>query len=103
VPTAVAEGLKRRGVDAISARDAGNLGLTDEQQLIYASENELPLFTHDADFLQLAHHWAIAGLSHWGINYVHQQKLSMGECIRRLKILSDLFDADDLRNHIEFL
>jgi len=103
VQTAVAEGLKRRGIDAISARDAGNLGLTDEQQLIYASENELPLFTHDADFLKLAHHWAITGQNHWGIVYVHPQKLNVGECIRRLKILADLFDADDLRNHIEFL
>ena len=27
---AIAEGLKRRGVDAFSTRDAGNLGLTDE-------------------------------------------------------------------------
>lgn len=103
VPTAVAEGLKRRGVDAVSARDAGNLGLTDEEQLVYASENELLLFTHDADFLKIAHHWARTDQRHWGIIYVHQQKMGVGECIRRLKIVSDVFDAESLQNHIEFL
>jgi len=29
---AIAEGLRRRGVNAISAKDVGNLGLTDEDQ-----------------------------------------------------------------------
>ena len=30
VNIAIAEGLKRRGVDSFSAKDVGNLGLTDE-------------------------------------------------------------------------
>jgi hypothetical protein len=30
----IAEGLRRRGLEAYSARDTGNLGLTDEGQLI---------------------------------------------------------------------
>ncbi len=32
VPVAVAMGLKQRGVDAWSARDANNLGLSDQDQ-----------------------------------------------------------------------
>ena len=51
VNVVIAEGLKRRGVDALSARDARNLGLTDEEQLIYASEERATIFTHDTDFL----------------------------------------------------
>ena len=43
VSVAIAEGLKRRGVDAFSARDIGNLGLTDEEQLIYASEKKVTI------------------------------------------------------------
>jgi len=35
---AIAEVLKRRGVDALSARDTANLGLTDEEQLVFANE-----------------------------------------------------------------
>jgi len=33
VHIAVAEGLKRRGLKALTARDAGNLGLSDKEQL----------------------------------------------------------------------
>lgn len=52
VNVAIVEGLKRRGVDAFSARDAGNLGLTDEEQLEFAVKNRAVIFTHDVDFLK---------------------------------------------------
>jgi len=38
VNVAIAEGLKRRGIDAFSARDMGTLGLTDEEQLLFAKK-----------------------------------------------------------------
>jgi predicted nuclease of predicted toxin-antitoxin system len=53
VSVAIADGLKRRGVEAFSARDAGNLGLTDEEQLIYAGKEKVSIFTHDTDFCRL--------------------------------------------------
>ncbi len=102
VPVAVAAG-KRRGVTAISARDTGTLGLSDEEQFAYAIAHRLLLFTHDTDFLQLAHRQNATTQDHWGIIYVHQNKLSIGECIRRLKELSDLFEQDNFRNHIGYL
>jgi predicted nuclease of predicted toxin-antitoxin system len=85
VPVAVAAGLQRRGVVAVSARDSGNLGLTDEEQLAYATSHRMAIFTHDTDFLQLAHRHAASQQGHWGIIYVHQDKLTIGEYIRRLK------------------
>jgi predicted nuclease of predicted toxin-antitoxin system len=103
VPVAVAASLNRRGVTAISARDAGNLGISDKEQFAYATANRLLLFTHDTDFLPLAHRQNAASQDHWGIIYVHQHKLSIGECIRRLKEIADVFEQDDLKNHIEFL
>lgn len=100
---AIAEGLKRRGVEALSARDAGNLGLTDEQQLAYAQALNMVLFTHDEDFLKIAHERQATGQSHSGIIYVHQQKLNLGEIIRRLKLITELLTENDFLNHIEFL
>ena len=44
VDVAIAEGLKRRGLDASSSRDTGNLGLADEEQLIYASKEKVDIF-----------------------------------------------------------
>ena len=94
VDIAIAEGLKRRGVDAFSARDAGNLGLTDQEQLI---------FTHDTDFLRLASKCIEEKKTHYGVIYSYQKDYSIGECIRRLKLLTTILTSEHMVNHIEFL
>lgn len=104
VPVAIAAGLKRRGIDAISARDSGNLGLSDEEQLEYAHNQRAVIFTHDDDFLRLARLWARhRGRPHSGVIYVHQEKFTVGERIRRLTEVASIFDPGDFLNHIEFL
>lgn len=103
VHVGVAAGLKRRGVDASSALDSDNLGLTDEAQLEYAARKQAVVFTHDADFLRLAQELTKRKRTHWGIIYVHADKLSVGECIRRLKEIADVFDPGDFKDHVEFL
>ena len=45
VNVAIVEGLKRRGIDAFSARDANKLGLSDEEQLEFAMKNKAVIFT----------------------------------------------------------
>ena len=100
---AIAEGLKRRGVDALSARDAGNLGLTDEEQLIYATKERMTILTHDTDFLQIASRWLEEGRTHQGIIYCHQKTYSIGECVRKLRMLTAVLSSEDMVNHIEFL
>ncbi len=104
VPVAVAEGLKRRGVDAFTARDVSNLGLSDEEQLTFAHSQGAVIFTHDDDFLQIAlTTWLAAGHEHSGIVYTHQQRFGMGEIIRRLKVLDELLTQTDMDNHVELL
>ena len=103
VPVAVAAGLRRRGVDARSARDVGNLGLTDVEQLRFALTSHYLLFTHDTDFLALAANLVAGGESHWGLVYAHQEKLGIGGCIRRLKEIVDVFEPEEMRDHVEFL
>jgi len=103
VNVAIAEGLKRRGVDAFSARDTGRLGLTDEEQLLFAEKEKAAIFTHDTDFLRIAAKWMEEGKTHHGIIYCHQKSYSIGECIRKLRVLTSLLTSEDMVNHIEFL
>ncbi|MFQ5865280.1 MAG: DUF5615 family PIN-like protein [bacterium] len=103
VHIAVAIGLKRRGVDAWSARDAGNLGVSDQEQLQYSSREKAIVFTHDDDFLRLAHEWTQQGKEHWGIIYAQEQKHSIGECIRCLMNYALILEAEDMKNQVEFL
>ncbi|MBI4686224.1 MAG: DUF5615 family PIN-like protein [Nitrospirae bacterium] len=98
VNAAVANGLIRRGVNAISAKDAGGLGLSDGEQLNYALKNNLVIVTHDADFLSLGKEH-----EHRGIVFVYQQKYSVGDLIRNLKLLWDVAEQKDMKNHVEFL
>ena len=103
VPVAIAVGLAQRGVDAWSARDSHNLGLTDEEQLEFAYHERAVVFTHDADFLVLASQWTEQQREHWGVIYVQEQKLGIGECIRRLVEYALFLSAEDMKNRIEFL
>ncbi|MEA2033052.1 MAG: DUF5615 family PIN-like protein [Euryarchaeota archaeon] len=98
VNVAIVEGLRRRGADAFSARDAGNLGLTDEEQLEFAVKNRVVIFTHDVDFLKLA-----LDREHYGIIYVHQRKVSVGGCVRRLKTIVEVKILEEMRNQVIFL
>ncbi|MGQ9629487.1 MAG: hypothetical protein ACUVXI_04115 [bacterium] len=40
---------------------------------------------------------------HWGIIYVHEQKLGIGECIRRLMDYAFTVEAEGMRNRSEGL
>ncbi|KCZ70528.1 hypothetical protein ANME2D_02548 [Candidatus Methanoperedens nitroreducens] len=100
VNVAIVEGLKRRGVEAWSAIDKGKLGLSDEEQLRYALEERATIFTHDDDFLSMV---AESETEHCGIIYVHQQHLSIGECIRRLKAIVETMSPEEMHNRILFL
>ena len=71
VDVAIAQGLQRRGVKAFSARDCDKLGLTDEEQLIFASQKKAAIFTHDTDFLRIAELWSNEGKNHNGVIYCH--------------------------------
>jgi predicted nuclease of predicted toxin-antitoxin system len=97
VNVAIPEGLKR-GIIAIAAKDLGNLVLTDEEQLETAILNKAVIFTHDADFLRIAAH-----KNHLGIIYVHRQKFSVGECVRKLKVIAETLSQEQICNKVIFL
>lgn len=100
---AIVNGLRRRGVEIQSTHDAGNLGITDEEQLAYAVAQKACLFTHDDDLLTIADHWQKIGKEHFRILFIHQERLTIGEIIRRIKLIVDILSPEDMKNHIEFL
>ncbi len=79
---AIAQGLRRRSVDAMTTHEAGMLGASDEEQLAFAAQQERVLFTQDDDFLRLH----AAGVEHAGIAYT-RQGASLGDIIRGLMLV----------------
>jgi hypothetical protein len=62
--------LVGRGFDVLTARDVGrsNRGLSDEDQLAYATAESRVLVTYDLrDYFRIAREWEASGRSHAGI------------------------------------
>ncbi|HVS82342.1 MAG TPA: DUF5615 family PIN-like protein [Pyrinomonadaceae bacterium] len=98
VPSAVAEGLRRRGVDVLTVQAARRSGLADPQQLSFALAEQRVIVTMDSDFLVIASR----GVVHSGIAYASPSS-SIGELIRAIMLLYDVLTPADMMNHVEFL
>ena len=96
----ITEGLKRRGIKAYSCLEVGNLGSTDEGQIKYANSKKFVILTHDIGFLRIVHE---KRMNHAGIIFVSQNKLGVGEIIRKIEFLVSILSEEDMENHIEFL
>ena len=70
----IALGLRQRGVDITSAREANLLGASDEEHLSFAWSQGRVTLTHDSDFLRLH----AADAKHAGIIYCPVQALPLG-------------------------
>jgi predicted nuclease of predicted toxin-antitoxin system len=72
VDPAVADGLKRRGIDVTVPSDFGLVGASDGDHCAFALKQQRVIVTHDEDFLAVAK----AGVSHAGIAYCRVQARS---------------------------
>jgi predicted nuclease of predicted toxin-antitoxin system len=98
VGQAIVAGLRRRGFDVLSAREAQMLSAADEHHLAFALSQQRVLFTQDSDFIRLHQ----AGVSHAGIVYV-RQRTGVGDIIRGLTLIATVMSLEDMSNHIEYL
>lgn len=98
-PRAIAEGLRREGVDVTTTPEAGMLGAADVDHLAYAFNEKRVVFTQDQDFLRLH----TAGAAHFGIAYRRKDTYNIGEIIQGLLLIWDYYDVEDLSGRIEYL
>lgn len=99
VPKAVAEGLRRRQIDVLTAQEVDRCGHSDQEQLAFAMAEGRVLVTFDDDFLALD----AQGAQHAGIAYAKQGTRNIGELIRMLSLIHDVLSPEDMSSHVEFL
>ena len=105
VSSSLADALRKRGYDAISTIEAGNIGLSDEQQLAFASAEGRAILTFNiSDFADLFTKWQALEKEHFGI-IVSQQfsKQEIGELLRRVLHFLDRFTADEVYDGFMYL
>lgn len=99
VPSAVADGLRRLGIDVTTTSDPKLLGAADSEQIAYALIHDRVIFTQDDDFLVLAS----AGAQHAGIVYCHQNARSIGQIIQALELVWQIYELDEIKSRVEFI
>ncbi len=99
VSHAIAEGLRRRGIDVTTTPEAGMIGLSDEEQIAFAATQERVIFTQDTDFLRMAR----TGISHNGIIYCQQKSRSIGEIVRGIVLIWEYLEPEEMKNKVEFI
>jgi hypothetical protein len=102
VHAALAAALRKRGHDAILALEEKRLGLSDESQLNFATQQNRCLVTFNVgDFVRLHNRWMDAGREHAGI--IVSKQLPVGEMLRRLLALLQKENGDSMRGQVRFL
>jgi hypothetical protein len=98
------QALRNRGVDVVTALEAGMLGEPDDEQLAFATAHARAIYSFNVgDFCELHSQWLAAGALHSGIVLAEQQQYSIGEQMRRLLRLINALSAEEMRNRLEFL
>jgi hypothetical protein len=100
----VVAALRSRGVDILTAAEAGMLERDDEDQRAFAATQLQVLFSFNTGhFLRIHTEWCSTGRDHAGIIVAPQKRYSPREQIRRLVRLTEGLPAQSMKNHVEFL
>jgi transcriptional regulator with XRE-family HTH domain len=96
---ALAVGLRRSAIDVTTPDDAELLQASDQSHIAFARAQARVIFTQDRDFLRIH----ASGVPHLGIVYCRQASRSIGELIRGLVLLWEVYDPDEMVTRVEFL
>lgn len=96
--------LRARNVDVITAADVKMLGVSDAQQLDFATSQKRVLFTFNrGDFYFLHTQYLTQGKIHSGIILAHQQRYSIGVQLRQILEVLLTKTAEQMQNNVVFL
>jgi predicted nuclease of predicted toxin-antitoxin system len=99
----IADGLRRRGIDVVTAFEDGAVDWEDERLLERANQLGRVLFTLDDDFLTIAGRWQHTGREFAGIVFAEQVRITVGQCVNDLDLMARVFEPDEMRNRVEFI
>ncbi len=95
----IAEQLRRRGIDALTARDVSLLKVSDGVQLRYAATHGRVLCTKDSDFANPAN-WNV---EHDGIAFFPDSSASIGYIVKAILGLYRKESPESMKNSLRYL
>ena len=103
VPAAVTSGLRREGVDVLTAQEDGARSLADEDLLARSTALGRLLHSQDRDLLRLAHQHQADGVPFAGVVYAAQGHVSLGRCIEDLALIANCCQPREVAGRVIFL
>lgn len=103
VPRPITRGLRRRGVDVLTAQEDGTATWDDDDLLDRATELKRILFSQDEDLLVEAARRQRQAIAFSGVIYAPQLALSIGRFIDELELLAKAGSPDDFLNTVQYL
>jgi predicted nuclease of predicted toxin-antitoxin system len=95
----IAAGLRLHGIDVTTTAEAGLVSTTDDEQLAYALSECRVIITQDTDFLRIA----AAGRDHPGVIFYPSQSRTVGQVVTLVHLLWEMDEAEQMRNHVEYI
>jgi hypothetical protein len=102
VDVLIAELIRHEGFEATTARDEGQLGKTDAEQLAYAVSREMCIVVHNRDdYAELIQDYFDAHRTHYGVVIATRQ--SPHAIALKLLGLLDVVATDEMMNQVRYL
>jgi hypothetical protein len=86
-------------MDVTTTAEAGLLHAPDEDQLAFAVSQGRAIISRDTDFLRIA----AAGHAHHGIIFYPGQARTIGQVIRSVQLIWEVYKVDEMRNRVEYI
>lgn len=100
VELAITRGLRRRGIDVLTAEQDGTKEYEDSALLDRATAMERILFTRDVDLLGEGSYRQANEIFFFGIVYAQQHDVSIGTCINDLETICRATVPTDVINQV---
>ena len=98
VGNAIVNGLRRRGVDVLTFREADLVSASDDEHLRRAHAEGRVMLTQDEDFAQMH----AEGFEHSGIIIIPPRR-TIGQIIKGVFLIYEVFDSEEMMGHIEYV
>jgi len=103
VKAVITAGLRRRGIDVVTAQEDGGAHLEDVALLDHATALQCVLFSQDDDLLAIARDRQATGVFFAGLIYGHQLAATVGKYVLDLEVVSQVLHPEEMGNRIEYL
>ena len=99
ISPALADALRRRGIDVTTTVEAGLEEAEDRDHLSFAASAGRVVITQDVDFLRLH----AEGVPHAGVAFWRPRTRDIGDVLRRLVLIHAVLSPEEMKNRVEYL